>query len=490
MNLKQAAVLGASWLALAGMAEAQQAQLTPEERDARIQALEARLAELETQLNDLKESSAADVADVRRVQGEAVQVTLNNARPTFATPDGAFRAAIRGVFQFDAATYDQSGAASVPAGVRDLNAGTNFRRARIGVEGTAFTDWNYAITYETGGSGVEAAGLQQAWVEYAGWRPFGLTAPVRFRVGAFAVENTLEGATSNADQVFLERPSIAETVRGTFGGDGRSALGVYANGDRLALSAVLTGGLIGNSDGATNDEQTGAVVRAAWLPISSPDYGVHVGVNYSTIFQLPDATAPGVAGPATIQLRDRPELRVDGARLVDTGALSADGANAYGIELGAQWKNLLLTSEYLTINVDRSGAVSDNEFRGWYVQGAWALTGETRRWNAVNGGFAALRPANAFNPAEDHWGAFELAARYSVLDLNDNETGANPAATNATVRGGEQTITSIGLNWYPNNILRFMLQYQSVEIDRLNSTSLTQIGQDYDAFALRTQVSF
>ncbi len=91
------------------------------------------------------------------------------------------------------------------------------------------------------------------------------------RVGAFAVENTLEGATSNADQVFLERPSIAETVRGTFGGDGRSALGVYANGDRLALCAVLTGGLIGNSDGATNDEQTGAVVRAGWLPISSAE---------------------------------------------------------------------------------------------------------------------------------------------------------------------------------------------------------------------------
>jgi phosphate-selective porin OprO/OprP len=184
MKLRTLTALSASWLVLAGVAAAQEAApVTDEARDARIRELEERLNELATQLADLKESAAADSADVRRIQAQQTQVTLANGRPAFATPDGNFRAAIRGVFQFDAAQYLQDDNLSPSASVQDLNSGANFRRARLGIEGTAYRDWNYALTYEAGGSGVEASGLQQAWIEYAGWKPFGLTAPVRFRAG-------------------------------------------------------------------------------------------------------------------------------------------------------------------------------------------------------------------------------------------------------------------------------------------------------------------
>lgn len=428
---------------------------------------------------------------------------LANGRPTIATADGAFRFAIRGIFQYDVASYNQDDslpAAVVTAGFGDLGSGANFRRARIGVEGTVNRDWNYALTYEAGGSGVEAAGLQQAWLEYAGWRPWGLTAPVRFRLGAFAVENTLEGATSNAEQLFLERPSVAELVRGTFGGDGRSAFGIYGNGDRLNVSAVLTGSLIGNTDiGATTsqfDEQTGFVGRVSGLLLRGENSGLHVGANYSTIFQSADAAG---AGANTINLRERPELRVDNSatgnagsiRLVETTPISADNATAYGLELGYQYRNFLVTGEYLNVEVDRNGTNPDPDFNGFYVQGAWTLTGEAHRWNAVNGGFAGVRPTNAFDPVNDHWGAWEVAARYSLLDLNWREGPAGgPVVLNSGgIRGGEQEIITVGLNWYPNNVLRFLLDYQFVDVDRLNASG-AQIGQEYQAVALRSQVSF
>lgn len=496
MQKRAIAALGVSWLALAGGALAQEAPQTDADRAARIQALEERLADLETQLNDLKESTAADSSDIRRVQTQAPQVTINNGRPTIASADGNFRFALRGLAQFDVATYLQDDDAP-----QDLSAGGNFRRARIGFEGTAFRTWNYALTYEAGGSGSEAAGLQQAWLEYAGWKPFGLTAPVRFRAGAFAVENTLEGATSNSDQLFLERPSIAEVVRSQFGGDGRNAFGVYANGDRLNLSLIATGSTLSNADlvnvpappaGTTsnvNDEAFGYVARVGALVLRSTDYSVHLGANYSATVQFAD---PSLAGTSPgIQLRDRPELRVDapGTRLVDTGALTAENANAYGIELAGQWNNFFLASEWLNIDVDRPGATRDPSFDGYYVQGAWTITGEKRAWNAVNGGYGGIRPDHPLNVSEGHWGAFELAGRYSVLNLNDNEGVFGAATPSGGVRGGEQTISTLGLNWYPNQTVRFLLDLQDVNIDRLNGAG-AQIGQDYQAIALRSQVSF
>src|SRR5262249_46984307 len=89
MRVRDVALVGASWLAFTGAALAQQAAPDAEaQRAARIADLEQRLADLEAQLQDLKQSTAADTADVRRIQTTAPQVSLANARPTFATPDG------------------------------------------------------------------------------------------------------------------------------------------------------------------------------------------------------------------------------------------------------------------------------------------------------------------------------------------------------------------------------------------------------------------
>jgi phosphate-selective porin OprO/OprP len=513
MTIKAGAIVGASWLALAGAAAADPAT------DARVQQLEQRLEELQSQLNDLKESSSADVADIRTQAASQPTVTLANGRPTIATPDGNFKFALRGVAQFDVANYlqDDDGRRLVAAQGGDLSSGANFRRARFGFEGTAFKVWNYALTYEGGGSGNEASGLQQAYLEYAGWKPFGLTAPVRFRIGSYAVENTLEGATSNTDQIFLERPAVADVVRSAFGGDGRNAFGIYANGDRLFTSVFVTGGTLSNADvgssGEVHDEGWGYVARIAALPIRGEDYSVHIGANYSAISQLGDPN--GTTGPdGSIQFRERPELRVDASsgspasslRLVDTGAIVADSARAYGVELAGQWRNFYLAGEWLNIDVDRSHIVAgddpnvgDPSFSGWYVQGAWTITGERRAWNASTGGYGGIKPTNNFDLNQGHWGAFEVAARYSVLDLNDNEGEVDSAVPLGGIRGGEQTISSIGLNWYPNSVVRFLLDFQNVDVDRIsggtvnattNPVANADIGQSYQAIALRTQVAF
>jgi phosphate-selective porin OprO/OprP len=114
------------------------------------------------------------------------------------------------------------------------------------------------------------------------------------------------------------------------------------------------------------------------------------------------------------------------------------------------------------------------------------------------------------------WGAFELAARYSDMNLNDHVsdptnvvtawTGTSKTYTYYnTVRGGDQRIATLGLNWYPNSVIKFALNYEWIQNSRLQSTALpagitvtsTGIpllpsvngGQNLQAVALRAQLS-
>lgn len=79
------------------------------------------------------------------------------------------------------------------------------------------------------------------------------------------------------------------------------------------------------------------------------------------------------------------------------------------------------------------------------------------------------------------------------------------AAIASTVRGGEQDIFSVGLNWTLNANLRLLFDYQNVDVDRLNPATATstpfgpapgtppvgvQIGQELDIYSIRTQFSF
>jgi phosphate-selective porin OprO/OprP len=479
MNLKSAALGGVFGVIAVGPAFAQE-----DPRDVLIRQLAARLEAVEKQLAELKQASGAPApapADIRTLPAQT-PVTLSNGRPQITSADGASRFAVRGLLQFDAAAYDEASGSTT-----DLSSGTNFRRARLGIEGTVGKVWNYALTGEFGGSGVEAAVLNQAWVEYAGWKPFGLSDPLRIRAGAWATPVNLEDGTSNTEGLFLERPAAAELTRSIAAGDGRAGLGVFANGEAWYGHAVLTGGVAGS--GPDFDEQAGWLARLAWAPVRGPDHALHLGLNASAVIEPAD-TAAGLATTKALRLRERAELRVDGTRLVDTGDIAADGMLQTGVELGAAWRNLYASAEAFRFEIDPSAAgAPDAAFGGWYVQGAWTLTGEKRSWNAASGGFQGVRPAHSFDPSAGAWGAWELAARYSVLDLNHAEGAAGAARPASGIRGGEQRVTTVGLNWYPNRTVRFLLDYQWVDIDRLSNAG-APIGEDFEVLSTRAQVSF
>jgi phosphate-selective porin OprO and OprP len=83
-----------------------------------------------------------------------------------------------------------------------------------------------------------------------------------------------------------------------------------------------------------------------------------------------------------------------------------------------------------------------------------------------------------------------LAARYSVADLNDRVVRGRPQDATGGVFGGRQEVVGTSLSWYPDNHLRFVLNWNIVNVDRLNATGTTQIGQRFHTIALRSQLAF
>ncbi|MBS0361597.1 MAG: hypothetical protein JSR98_09470, partial [Proteobacteria bacterium] len=249
---KRTILLAAAGLSLAaGAAEAKARPAPkPDPRDAEIQALKDEVKALPSKVDALEARAiapptpapmpvAAQPSAPPVIQTQATPAALPTAafptaggativagRPSIASADGRFTANLHAVMQFDAADYDQSAAgpaasdfrrgaaASDTAHARDLNSGSNFRRARLGIDGRAFGDWDYNFLLEFGGAGEEDAGhLYEAWVQYSGWRPF------HVRVGAFAPSYGLEDQGSSNGSLFLERPAVADIARNLAGGD-------------------------------------------------------------------------------------------------------------------------------------------------------------------------------------------------------------------------------------------------------------------------------
>ncbi|WP_281799270.1 porin, partial [Komagataeibacter rhaeticus] len=57
------------------------------------------------------------------------------------------------------------------------------------------------------------------------------------------------------------------------------------------------------------------------------------------------------------------------------------------------------------------------------------------------------------------------------------------------LRGGQQTVWSAGLNWYPNRHFRFMLDFNHFIVSR-NSVAADVMGREGNSVAGRIQAAF
>jgi phosphate-selective porin OprO/OprP len=483
---------GAALIVLSTPSFAAAKKATPPPPDPRIGVLEQQLRDVQQQLAEIKGSQgsndySAAVVDLKRSTSDQyvdinnrldaqTKTSIANGRVSFASPDGSFTLALRSLVQFDVGYFAQG---RNPATV-DLNSGTNFRRAQLGFQGTVFNDWAYNFIYDFGGNGVENRGyIYNAYIEYDGFKPF------FFRIGAYTPPEGLEDQTGSGDLFFLERASAADIARNIAGAPSREAASIFAQGDTYVVSLSYTGKKTtdGTSTGAsvgTFDAQQSLIGRAAWLAVSAPDVKWLLDGHITEVLKLPDPSA----GPAAsvIRLSNGPEIAVDASRTLDTGNIDAKSAREFGFESAAEYDRLFAQGGWFRYEIERRLAVPSPHFTGWYGFLTYSLTGEQHPYDPTTGSFRNIRPAKPLG-APGGWGAWEATARYSSTDLD-----FLPFATAATggIAGGKQDVWTLGLNWYPNNAIKFQFNYENLQVNHVNAP-----GNDISAnvIALRSQIS-
>ena len=119
--------------------------------------------------------------------------------------------------------------------------------------------------------------------------------------------------------------------------------------------------------------------------------------------------------------------------------------------------------------------LEDARFSGGYVSLSWILTGEQKPYLMDEGEFGKIIPKS------NKSGAWELAARYSFVDMTDEDAYQNEGAFNAGnqgIFGGKAANITLGLNWYPNPSLRFMMNYIMVDNSETADGTGNLIGND------------
>jgi phosphate-selective porin OprO and OprP len=530
----------AAAIGLIGALGSSQARAQSSQADAEIAMLKQQLRLMEQKLDRLQQQTTANTnaaasaknaaasakADAKMAAANAQAaipvkgpvapseaiVTMPGNRPTICTSDNLNCVAFVSRVHFDAGGYNYrpNSAATVP---QRLDDGVNVRRARIGVVGKFLGDWNYSLVYDFGGAsdgfastasvggasvgflpGGAVSGVENAFLSYTGFKPFG--GKMAIEGGILDLPYTLDEASSSNDILFMERASAGIVATNIAAGDFRSAFGSRWYNDTFWAGAYITGPATGaihsassvNPPGTT--EQYGAVARAAGQIVSGKDYSLHLGGDAEFLIQPPHNL---IANSQTLTLSDRPELRIDPTTLISTGAIAnASAAQVYSVEAAGNYGPLFFQGEYFWFNVERNAATGlppigapNLKFQGGYAEAGYVLTGESRPYNTASAAYGGIVPKDPFSLSAGGWGAWEIAGRYSTIDLNDRVGSA------LGVAGGRQTVYTLALNWYINRNVRLMFDYLHGDVvKQISPTNVGDAGAKFDALAMRTQIAF
>jgi len=423
----------------------------------RIDDLESRLAEMESIVRALQavpeaaEGGARPAADAAAPEAGAarpeaaakgapvpLQAYYNNGLQ-IRSADGAFDIRVGGRIQFDTYFYDADdqwhrlGALLPEFGLGREQDGVAFRRARLAIHGRIHENTRFSAQYDfavdsPGGDGGQFADVYLELHEL----PFFDKA----RIGHFQEPFSLEETTSNLFPTFMER-SLANVFTPSFNTGLTVEKGHFEDRLHWVLGIFKTTDFWPSDNDSNEAAGYGVTGRITGVPWASEDGRslLHLGASFTR--RNPD-------GPLTY--RQRPESYL-AERYVNTGVMEVGSQFNYGVEGGYVRGPLSIEGEYIVSELGTK-YYGDRTFSGYYGAISWLATGEQRPYS--KGAFGRILPDRPFRyrGEERGWGAWELALRYSHVDLNDGP-----------IRGGRENNVTFAVNWYLNANTRIMMNY-------------------------------
>ena len=482
-GVSAAAILAASSGPAHGQSNAElmdiirQQQRQIEELARKVDALEGKAQQASEKANAATETAntaterantATEKADtaaetVQRVEEAAPDIKVKWAPgPTFSSKDGSWSVHVLGRLQVD------GGALGDEDDFYKNDNATELRRARLGAEGNFYQGWKYKLEADFANSSLD---VKDAYIEYSGE----FVEPAYVRVGQYKTPNALEQVGSDLFTTFMEKAAIIDA----FELDYQIGLGSGVSSDNWRVDAGLFGQ---NASNVQDNEGYALAARGHYAFFPDPE---DRGENSSQVVHLGASARyrnfDNDTFNSEVQYRQRPFFHFTNTRSVDTGTVEdAEGDVWVGPEFAWVTGPFSLQSEFANTFLQRKHGEDDaNNLWGGYLSASYFLTGEHRNYDPKRGVFDRVKVER---PLQDRGpGAWELAARADYIDLN-----------NEGVKGGEQISYIGGLNWYPNNFVRFLLDGAVTQVFAARNTAAAVRGSSnliYGA-GIRAQVDW
>lgn len=333
----------------------------------------------------------------------------------------------------------------------ELFEGGEIRGFRIGAVGSLHYfkhPWVYTVFGATNAfdKGFEVDRQDDfTWFDYRLDMPF--TDSMSLSVGKQKEPISMERVMSLVQLPMQERTSVSDAFLPS------RNFGAVLSGTALNQRMSWAGGLFNNfidSGHSIGNTATSAIGRVTWLPFVSEDESNLLHLGFGARFSN---------GKQSAHYFTEPEFNKS-PNFVNTDPLDSNGNSQFNLE--ASWRRgpYWLAAEFIGADVD-SPTSGDLSFSGYHVTGSWILTGEMRDYNFKSGILGPVPVARSVY--QGGWGTWELAARYSSIDLTDGP-----------IDGGEMDILSLGINWYLSPIFNVNLNYRFITNDKDGFSGDTQ----------------
>lgn len=419
---------------------------------------------------ELKKAVEQEEAEVVKLKAAAEKKAVEGARISFRrgftieSLDGENKFQLSGRFQGDYRHY----LGNIPNTDSFL-----MRRARLAAMGTFFNYYEFSVEPEFGQGNVRLndAFFNIKYVPYA-----------QFMFGQFKVPFLMDEVRSDNWIDFVER-SLADNFAPS------RDLGIMLHGnigkDLVYYQLGIFNGRQMNTSADVDDQKdlAGRITIAPFSKLDNPFLkNFHIGGAFTTGIQ--HTTNPStewwrnsfrtLGGAGTTFMQFQTNVTQDGSR------------TRLGGELAWMIGPFSLKGEYVNLQLnDLKRGTTKGSFSGnsGYATLSWFLTGEQEPWR--NGLPQAVTPKSRFVFGKGGTGAWQILARYDWLEMEKAilDKGFVDAAqyTNRAVG------YTLGLTWYPNEVVRLMVNYSRTNFDQKVTVSGTRVEYE-DALLARFQI--
>ena len=338
--------------------------------------------------------------------------------------------------------------------------GMSFRRTRFAVKTQINKDW-YAELDTDWSSGIVE--LKDAILQYDGIEN------LQIKMGNFKENFSIQRNSTSRYLLFMERAMVTYLAPSRHMGVNFrystpalwASFGVF--GPEIKGAEEQTFMEDGNKDYGL-DAGLSYTGKLVWRPLHKMDNGsLHIGAAVS--YREPKVTSTD--GYNAIRYSTRNSTSINRKKFLDTDAIKGlDHELLWTVELAGHYESLRYEAAYISRQafVDLAKNEKGADLRaasGWYVQAGYMLFGGTQNYHA--GGAKYTRCTRGKD-----WGDVELAARIDQINLNLNKY----------YMGGSALQYALGINYYPIENVKFMINYQFADNDVFANGKGEQDGTD------------